>query len=296
MNIFITGATGYIGGSVAHHLQEQGHRILGLARSEEKAAALRARGIEAVIGNLNDPAVLIKAAQQTDATINAADSDHLGAAQVLIGALAGTGKALIHTSGSSIVADDALGEFASERVFADDAPYTPMPHRLGRIAVDNLVRESGIGQGIRAAVICPTTIYGSGRGLKIDSDQVPKVIVKSRQRGAGVYIGKGANIWSNVFIDDLSALYGLLLTKAPAGSFFFVENGENSLKDVAIAVSNSLGFEGRTESWDLHEAVAEYGEWARIALATNCRVRATNARAIGWKPTGPSLAAAISSS
>jgi nucleoside-diphosphate-sugar epimerase len=290
MKIFITGASGYIGGSVAEHLRDSGHQIVGLVRTAESADALRRRGIEPLLGDLNDGATLRLGAQMTDCTINAADSDHRTAAASLVDALSGTGKTLIHTSGSSIVVDDAQGEFASDHIFPDDAPFEIMGHRSGRHEVDVLVRTAGVTHGLRGLVICPTTVYGSGLGLRLYSDQIPKLTKKSRERGAGVYIGKGANIWSNVFINDLCALYKLAVDKAPSASFFFAENGESSLLNVAEAVSWSLGFQGKTESWSIQDATAELGIWAQIALGTNCRVRSTNAkRLLLWKPTGPSL-------
>jgi nucleoside-diphosphate-sugar epimerase len=295
MKIFITGASGFIGGSVAEHLRDAGHQILGLVRSSAKADALKQRGIEPLIGSLDDSAILAKGARMTDSTINAADSDHRGAAEALISALAGTGKALIHTGGSSIVVDDAKGEFASEDIFEDDAPFNVLAHRRGRYEVDCTVRTAGITLGLRGLVICPTTVYGTGRGLRLDSDQVPKLMAKSRERGAGVHIGKGLNIWSNVFVDDLCSLFALALEKAPSGAFFFAENGESTLINVAEAISATLGFQGRTEQWNLDEATAELGAWPQIALGTNCRVRATNARRLlDWRPTGPSLAESLS--
>jgi uncharacterized protein YbjT (DUF2867 family) len=36
MKLFVTGASGYIGGSVASKLHDAGHEVLGLVRSEEK--------------------------------------------------------------------------------------------------------------------------------------------------------------------------------------------------------------------------------------------------------------------
>jgi len=46
MKIFVTGATGYIGGSVAERLLREGHTVTGLVRTEEKAVLMKERGIE----------------------------------------------------------------------------------------------------------------------------------------------------------------------------------------------------------------------------------------------------------
>ncbi len=291
MKIFITGASGYIGGSVAVYLRDAGHTVLGLVRTTDNAAALRRLGMEAVVGDLSNSIAIGYGTAVSDVTINTAEADNLDLLKPLVAALAGTGKGLIHTSGSSIVVDDAKGVFATTTIFDDDTPYTPMAHRLPRIAVDHLVRNAGITQGIRAAVICPTLVYGQGRGLKTESHQIPLLIKKSRQTGAGVYIGNGSPIWSNVYIGDLASLYALAAEKAPSGAFFFAENGEASFLQTAEAITRYLGFDGRTLSWRLEEATVEVGPVAQVALATNCRVRALNARRLlGWSPDGPSLA------
>ncbi|MGG4345487.1 hypothetical protein [Paenibacillus lautus] len=103
--------------------------------------------------------------------------------------------------------------------------------------------------------------------------------------GAGVHVGKGVNRWSNVHIKDLAQLYLLALTKAPSASYFFAENGEESYGDIAISVSKALGFGGKTMSWLAEVAMAELGDWARFAIASNSRVRAVHARTLlGWEP------------
>lgn len=124
--------------------------------------------------------------------------------------------------------------------------------------------------------------------------QIPKLAELSKARGAGLYIGKGANIWSNVYIGDVADLYLLALERAPSASFFFVENGENTLKEVAEHVSKSLGFGGKTESWNADEAIKAHGGWAQSAMASNSRVKAVNARrTLQWTPKGPTLAEAV---
>ncbi len=294
MKIFLTGATGYIGGSLARKLIEKGHQVHGLVRSKEKAKLLEKEGIKPVPGSLDDDATVAEAAREAEGVINAASSDHRGAIETLVKALSGTEKPLIHTSGSSIICDDARGEFESPTIYADESYFVPTPMRQARVAIDRFVRTAGVNQGIRALVICPTMIYGNGRGLRKDSDQIPKLIKRSKERGAGVYIGRGLNRWSNVYIDDIVDLYLLALEKATSGSFFFAENGEEALGKIAESVSKRLGFGGRTESWSADEAIAEYGDWARFALASNSRVRAINARRLlGWTPSGPTVLEAV---
>jgi nucleoside-diphosphate-sugar epimerase len=69
LKIFVTGATGYIGGSVAERLVRDGHAVTGLTRSEEGARELEQRSIRPVIGTLDDAATVTKAAQDADAAI-----------------------------------------------------------------------------------------------------------------------------------------------------------------------------------------------------------------------------------
>ena len=54
MNIFLTGATGYIGGSLAVRLIADGHSVHGLVRSAERAGQAEALGITPVMGSLDD--------------------------------------------------------------------------------------------------------------------------------------------------------------------------------------------------------------------------------------------------
>ena len=133
-------------------------------------------------------------------------------------------------------------------------------------------------------------IYGPGRGLQHDSDQIPKLIALSRQVGAGVYFGKGLNRYSNVHLDDLVDLYLLVMEKAPGGTFFFAENGNNSFKEVAEMISAALGFVGRTVSLPVEDVILQHGEAGRLGVASNSLVSAANARRLGWSPKAPALA------
>ncbi len=287
MKIFITGATGYIGGSLADRLLAEGHQVTGLVRSEARAEQARSRGITPLLGNLDDGEVLAGAARAADAVIDAASADHPASAGALLAALEGSGKVFLRTSGTSIVGTRAGGERVDD-VFDEDTPFTPAPVRAGRVALDTKVRAAG---DLRAVVIAPSLIYGRGHGVNPDSIQVPWLIALARKHGVPKHIGSGANLWSNVHIDDLIELYLLALDGAPAGAFYFAENGENPMREVCAAIGRMLGQDGRTESMTVAEAAAEWGEGpANDTMGSNSRVRGRRARKeLGWAPRAPSL-------
>ena len=179
--IFCTGASGYIGGSVAAYLVAAGHQVTGLVRSPEKADAVRARGIQPLLGTLDDGERLKKAAQAADIVVNAASADHKGAVVAMLDALAGSGKPFIHTSGSSIVGTRSKGE-RSDAIFDEDTPITPSPARVARVALNEFIL-SHCDKGCRPVIICPSLIYGLGHSANPDSVQVPLLIKLARKRG-----------------------------------------------------------------------------------------------------------------
>ncbi|MBD3886143.1 NAD-dependent epimerase/dehydratase family protein [Phormidium tenue FACHB-886] len=289
MKIFLTGASGYIGGSVATALVSAGHEVMGLCRSPDQAELLRQRNIEPVLGTLSDEQVLFEAARSADAVINAADADNPFVVGVLIQALAGSGKKLIHSSGSSIVGDRAAGE-PSDRVFHEDISRPIRFEKIGRVAVDTQVIESVV-RGVHSIVMCPCLIYGDGTGLHSQSIQIPQMIAIAKQHQAARYIGRGENIWSTVQIEDVVSAYLLALDKATAGSFFFLENGESSFREIAQTIHKQLGFQGTAQSWTIEEAVQVWGqEGAHFAFGSNSRIRSSKARKfLGWTPQHSSV-------
>ena len=282
--IFVTGASGYIGGTVAAQLLRSGVRVRGLVRSEQSAAAVSAQGIEPVVGTLDDTTLLAREAMQSDGVVNAASADHAESLDALIAALEGTGRPLLHTSGSSVIGDDARGLFASEAVFDEDSPLVVPPAKEPRRQIDLKVLRAAA-RGIRSVVICPSLIYGVGRGANLRSVQIPLLVDNARARGAVEIVGQGLNRWSNVHIDDVAELYELVLAKAPAGAFYFAENGEASFAELGEAIAARLGL-GSVQFMTAEEAAQRWGEkTAYYTLGSNSRVRARRARReLGWSP------------
>ena len=205
-------------------------------------------------------------------------------------ALAGSGKAFLQTSGSSIVADLAAGE-PSDQVYDEDTPVRPLPGRKARVALNDAVLAAAK-DGVRAVVICPSLIYGAGRGVNARSIQIPWLIALAKKHGVPKHIGRGENVWSNVHIDDLVDLYLLALDKAPPGAFYYAENGENSMREVCRAIGRMLGLGERTEPMTLEEAAAEWGEGAaNYTMGSNSRVRARPRAPRAGLGAAPALAA-----
>lgn len=281
---FLTGATGYIGGSVASALVKSGHLVRGLVRSPDNAARLAECGISPVLGDLDNSDLLIAEARAADGVINTANADHGGAVQALIAGLEGSNKPLVHTSGSSIVGDDARGMFRSDKIFDEDTPLLVHPMKQARRGIDLMVLEA-VDRGVRSSVICPSLIYGLGQGLNRKSVQIPFLIDEARKQGAVQVVGAGLNTWSNVHIDDVVELYLLAVRNAPAGAFYFAESGEASFLELGNALTKRLGL-AATERLPIETAAESWGHArAYFTFGSNSRVRGTRARReLGWVP------------
>src|SRR5579863_2081183 len=106
MEVFLTGATGYIGSAIAEALQTSGHKVTGLARTPEKAKQLEARGVRACLGDLLKPETVAASARAAEGVIHTANTNDANSAQAdaavvraILKALEGTKKPFIYTSG-----------------------------------------------------------------------------------------------------------------------------------------------------------------------------------------------------
>jgi nucleoside-diphosphate-sugar epimerase len=283
MRVFVTGASGYIGGAIAATLVRAGHRVRGLVRDPAKAAAVAACGIVPVIGSLEHGPLLAAEARAADATVNAADSDHAGAAAVLLAACAG--RRLLHTSGISLHSDDASGE-RGEAIHDETTTAPPHPDKAARAAIDASILAAAA-RGEAFAVIRNPLIYGDALGPPAASVQLPTLGATARRLGRARHVGPGRNIWSYAALADIAVLYRMLLARGAPG-LFYAEAGEADFATLTGAIAKALAQEPPLP-WSIAEAAAEWGEQrARHTFGSNCRVRARRARALGWQPRGGS--------
>ncbi|MGH2860780.1 MAG: NAD(P)H-binding protein, partial [Solirubrobacteraceae bacterium] len=164
MAIFLTGASGYLGGAILRELHAHDHAVIAHARTAESAAALSGTGATTVaVGDLGDVGWLggqladvdgmVHAASPNDATSAALDNAVLTAA---LAVFAGSGRPYVHTGGTWI--------HGSGSAITEGSPVTPPLIVAWRPAVVDAVRAAA-DVGVRSCVIAPANLYGHARGL-----------------------------------------------------------------------------------------------------------------------------------
>jgi len=284
MEVFLTGATGYIGSAVAEALQKAGHKVSGLARTPEKAKLLEARGVRACLGDLLQPETVATPARAAGGVIHTANTNDANSARAdaaivraILQTLEETGKPFVYTSGVWVLGSTGEKE-ADERT-----PANPTPLVAHRAAIEQEVLDYK-SHGVRTIVIRPALVYGRG-------GSIPKMIAQSaRETGAARYVGDGRNRWPFVDVDDLAKLYVLALEKAPPGSLYNAAHGPSyRVHEVAEAASIGAGAKGKTQSTPLDEARKTMGAFAD-ALVLDQQVSGEKAQKdLGWSPHASSI-------
>jgi nucleoside-diphosphate-sugar epimerase len=291
MRVFLTGATGYLGGPALDAFVRAGHDVTALVRDSEKARRVAARGAHPVIGNLADPESFRAAAEAQDGYVHAAFDSAAGrgpaieraALEAIVAAAkrprtAGSSspprRFVIYTSGVWV-----LGR-APEPV-AEDAPINPIELASFRPDHEQLVlRADG---NLRAVVVRPGVVYG-GRGGMIGD------ILKAASNGLVRVVGDGNNRWPLIYDRDLADLYARLVASDEASGVYHAnDEGDERVNEIVAAIGGYLPARPDVRHVPIDEARAKMGPFAE-ALALDQVVRSPRARALGWAPTLHSVA------
>jgi nucleoside-diphosphate-sugar epimerase len=289
MQIFLTGATGYIGSSVLESFLRAGHDVTALVRDPEKAELIARRGVHPVIGDLGKPTSYASAAERSDVIVHTAldgsakqqkidrcaVDTFLGAATSR--AAAGKPAAFIYTSGVWVLGDTSAP-------VAEDAPLKPTPLVAWRPEHERLVLEAGRQGTPRTAVVRPGIVYGGTRGIIAD-------LLKDAANGLVRVIGEGKNHWPCVYARDLADLYLRVAISADASGVFHAnDEADESVGEIVDSIArHNPRMRPDVRHVPLTEARAKMGPYAD-ALALDQRVRSPRARALGWSPTLHSVA------
>jgi len=281
MRILVLGGTGFLGSHIARHLADNGHIVTGLSRSPAGDAVVEACGAVAERGDLADPAAVIALMRAHDATIYAAQlmlETEYETVSALLRGVNGLDHQFLFTSGTGLLSQRTDGAW-SEDSFAEDDPFAPSKYIGFRLVTETLVRQAGTSGAVRSMVVRPPMIWGNG-----GCGHLRMLYRDAGTSGDVGYLGAGLNLYSNVHVEDLAAVYRLALEKGAPGALYHAVAGELNNRALAQAVAADLGLTAR--SIDFAEGVRRWGKFETlIGMATCSRSRAPRARReLGWTP------------
>jgi nucleoside-diphosphate-sugar epimerase len=287
MKIFVTGATGFIGSAIVKELNDAGHQVLGLARSEAGAKSLIAAGAQVHRGDVEDLDSLRSGAAASDGVIHTAFIHDFSkfrenceidrrAIQSLGSALAGSDRPLLVTSGTGI-AGPTPGRLATE----EDEPASG-PNAIPRVASEEAA-ASLASQGVRVSVVRLPQVHNTFKqGL------VTYAIAMARDKGVSVYVGDGSNRWPAVHLLDAARLYRLVLEKGSAGARYHAVAEEGvPVRDIAEVIGRRLNVPVVSRS---PEKALEHFGWLGVFAGLDCPASgAQTQQRLGWHPVQTSL-------
>lgn len=280
MRVFVTGATGFIGSAVVSELLATGHEVLGLARSDAAADTLAQMGVAAHRGELSDTDSLAAGAQACDGVAHLAfihdfskyeenaETDRR-ASDAMARALEGTGKPLVVTSGTAVLAPNRIGT-------EHDAPA---PEGLGSIRAASEAVLAAADRGVRVSVVrLPPSVHGAG-----DHAFVPALIDIARRTGVSAYVEDGVNRWAAVHRLDAARLFRLALERATSGSRLHGAAEEGiPMRAIAETIGEGLGVPVRSISAD--EAQTHFDWLATFVSLDNPTSSVVTRETLGWHP------------
>ncbi|WP_325600003.1 SDR family oxidoreductase [Rhodopila sp.] len=282
----MTGATGNIGSAVVKDLIAAGHQVLGLCRSDKKAADLAATGAEVHRGSLEDLDSLRTGVARSDGIIHLAFNhdfskfaanceDDRRVIKALGSALAGSNRPLVVTSGTPI-ANTVPGEPAKE----DNAVIGSDVHP--RAASEEAAAAAAAG-GVNVTVVRLPQVHDP-----VTQGLITPAIAMYREKGVCTYIGDGRNRWPAAHVLDVARLYRLAIEKAePNGKYHAVAEEGVPMRAIAEAIGRRLGLP--VKSIAPEEAGAYFGWLSMFAGHDMPASSAQTRRKLGWEPTGPGL-------
>jgi len=275
--VFITGATGYLGHTIALRLLRSGHAVFGLTRDPARARMLADAGVTPVTGDFGDPETFLSELKNCDCVVHAAleagpdasrqDQRALEAIQAAVED--GRVRRVLYTS-SLWVHGDTAGTIVDE-----NSPLDPPEIAAWRAPHEEVVLDL-LEHDVTAIIFRPGMVYGGYRG------RFGGWFREAREKGTVTYPG-GDQHWCTVHVDDVADAYALALEDGPAGArFILTDESRPTVHELAEAVAHVASARAvRVAPDDMSETFGPAGEALMMDLqATAGRAR----RELGWTP------------
>lgn len=243
MRIFVTGASGFVGGHFTEAFSKE-HEVLALARSEKSAAAVARFGARPVRGELGG--VRAEDLAGVDAIVHAAafveewgtreqfwQANVEGTAQLLSAARAAGVRRFVHVGTEAALFD------GRDLVNVDEArPYPARQRYLYSETKAEGERRvlAASGEGMTALSIRPRFVWGPR-----DTSVLPAVL-RMAKAGSFAWIDGGRQVTSTTHVANLVHALGLALAKGRGGEAYFVaDDGERTIRDFLSALAGTQG-------------------------------------------------------
>jgi nucleoside-diphosphate-sugar epimerase len=295
MKIFVTGASGWIGSAVVPELLEAGHDVVGLARSDASAQKLEAAGAGVQRGDLDDPEILAKAANESDGVIHLAFQHEVAFGEGNFAAAGAADRRAVEAMGAALAGSDRPFVLASGLAgLSFGRPATEddglVPNAVTRAAPPGVRQATALfvlslrGIGVRSSVLrLAPTVHGDG-----DKGFIATYVGIAREKGVSGYVGDGANRWPAVHVSDAARLARLAVESAPPGTVLHAAGEEGvPFRDIADAIGRGLGVP--TASIAPEDALEHFGPLGLFAGMDVPASAAITKALLGWTPTGPTL-------
>lgn len=294
MNIFLAGGSGAIGRVLVPMLVADGHRVVAMTRSAERAEALKAQGAEPVVGDVYDEATLA-------ALMRTARPDLVMHQLTAFGATGGDPLAetiRVRTEGTRklVAAAQAAG---ARRLITQSISFICTPHGAGLTdeqtplytdagpairplaeAVASLEQQTLQAEGLAGQVLRYGWFYGPGTNF----DAQTGLIVRGLRKGRLPVVGGGHGVYSHIALEDAArATLAAIACPAP-GRYNIVDDDPVPQHAWLPAVAQWLGAPA-PGAMDAATAHQTFGALA-VHLMTEQR-GASNAlarRELGWAP------------
>lgn len=232
MKYFVTGATGFIGGKVAEMLRRDGHEVVALVRSPEKAGNLTAQGIRLHPGDVTDKASMRGGMAGVDGVFHIAGWYKVGVKDKAPGVkvnLEGTRNVLelmqelgiekgVYTS-TLAINSDTRGRDVDESYHFDGRHLSEYDRTK---AEAHKIAEQFIVQGLPLVIVMPGLVYGPG-----DTSSIHDTFQQYLNRKLPMLPQGSAFSWG--YIDDIAHAHILAMEKGVPGERYIIAGPTHTL-------------------------------------------------------------------
>jgi dihydroflavonol-4-reductase len=249
VRVFLTGATGFIGGQVARLLRERGDEVHALVRSPAKAAALKDAGCVLVEGDLSDEDALRTALAGCDALVHGAavyeigvtparahdlvEANVRGTERMLGAALAVGLRRAVYVS-TVAVFGDTRGAVADERWVRPPALAFTSVYEQTKAEAHGRAKEI-CGCGLPLVIVQPGAVYGPG-----DTSEIGGLFDRLLAGRLPLLPFPDLGV-TPVHRDDVAAGIVLALDKGEPGASYVLGGEPIRMRDLVAALARVAG-------------------------------------------------------